>query len=108
MDRLLEEVYQKCKAQEFLPKESMVNYVKDLYAQFTDDEISDRIAQIVTPEEITAEVSVIYQSIENLHIACPNHSGDWYFSGDYPTPGGNKVVNKAFINYIEGNAARAY
>jgi len=108
MDRLLEEVYQKCKAQEFLPKESMVNYIKDLYAQFTDDEISDRIAQIVTPEEITAEVSVIYQSIENLHIACPNHSGDWYFSGDYPTPGGNKVVNKAFINYIEGNAARAY
>ena len=101
MDRLLEEVYQKCKAQEFLPKESMVNYIKDLYAQFTDDEISDRIAQIVTPEEITAEVSVIYQSIENLHIACPNHSGDWYFSGDYPTPGGNKVVNKAFINYIE-------
>lgn len=108
MDKLLDEVYQKCKAQELLPKEAMVNYVKDLYAQFTDDEISDRIAQIVTPEEITAEVSVIYQSIENLHIACPNHSGDWYFSGDYPTPGGNKVVNKAFINYIEGNAARAY
>lgn len=108
MDRLLDEVYQKCKAQESMPKEAMVNYVKDLYAQFTDDEISERIAQIVTPEDITAEVSVIYQSIENLHIACPNHSGDWYFSGDYPTPGGNKVVNKAFINYIEGNAARAY
>jgi amidophosphoribosyltransferase len=107
-EKLLEEVYQKCKAQESLPKEAMVNYVKELYAQFTDDEISDRISQIVTPEEITAEVSVIYQSIENLHVACPNHSGDWYFSGDYPTPGGNKVVNKAFINYIEGNAARAY
>jgi amidophosphoribosyltransferase len=107
-EHLLTEVYNKCKAQEELPKEEMENYVQELYAQFTDDEISARIAQIVTPDDIEAEVDVLYQSIDNLHIACPNHLGDWYFSGDYPTPGGNKVVNKAFINYIEGNSARAY
>lgn len=107
-EQLLTEVYQKCKAQENLPKEEMVNYVQELYAQFTDDEISKRIAEIVTPEDISAEVDVIYQSIENLHQACPNHLGDWYFSGNYPTPGGNKVVNKAFINYMEGNSGRAY
>jgi amidophosphoribosyltransferase len=86
----------------------MVNYVKELYAQFTADEISQRIAQIVTPDDIHAEVDVIYQSIENLHKACPNHLGDWYFTGNYPTPGGNKVVNKAFINFMEGKAGRAY
>ncbi len=107
-EHLLNEVYQKCKAQEVLPKEEMVNYVKDLYAIFTADEISKRIAEIVTPEEIHAEVDVLYQSIENLHEACPNHLGDWYFTGNYPTPGGNKVVNKAFINFMEGNTARAY
>ena len=104
----LNEVYQKCKAQESLPKEEMVNYVKDLYANFTEDEISKRIAEIITSSDIHAEVDVLYQTIENLHEACPNHLGDWYFSGDYPTPGGNKVVNKAFINYMEGNNARAY
>lgn len=107
-ENLLQEVYAKCKAQENLPKEDMVNYLKDLYALFTDEEISNKVAQIVTPEDIKAEVGVIYQSITNLHEACPNHSGDWYFSGNYPTPGGNKVVNKAFINYMEGNSARAY
>jgi amidophosphoribosyltransferase len=105
---LLNSVYEKCKAQENLPKEEMVNYVKELYAQFTADEISQRIAQIVTPDDIHAEVDVIYQSIENLHKACPNHLGDWYFTGNYPTPGGNKVVNKAFINFMEGKAGRAY
>ncbi len=105
---LLNSVYEKCKAQENLPKEDMVNYVKELYAQFTADEISQRIAQIVTPDDIHAEVDVIYQSIENLHQACPNHLGDWYFTGNYPTPGGNKVVNKAFINFMEGKAGRAY
>lgn len=107
-EHLLNEVYQKCKAQEVLPKEEMVNYVKDLYANFTADEISKRIAEIVTPEDIHAEVDVLYQSIENLHEACPNHLGDWYFTGNYPTPGGNKVVNKAFINFMEGITARAY
>lgn len=105
---LLNSVYEKCKAQENLPKEEMVNYVKELYAQFTADEISQRIAQIVTPDDIHAEVDVIYQSIENLHKACPNHLGDWYFTGNYPTPGGNKVVNKAFINFMEGKSGRAY
>jgi amidophosphoribosyltransferase len=104
----LQEVYQKCKAQENLPKEQMVNYVKELYDQFTDDEISNKIAEILTPEDLRAEVKIIYQSIENLHIACPDHKGDWYFSGNYPTPGGFKVVNKAFINFMEGNTARAY
>lgn len=108
LDAKIDEVYQKCKAQENLPKEEMKNYLKDLYALFTPDEISAQIAKIVTPDEITAEVDVIFQSIENLHQACPNHHGDWYFTGNYPTPGGTKVVNKAFINYYEGSNARAY
>jgi amidophosphoribosyltransferase len=105
---MLQEVYQKCKAQESLPKEQTVNFVKELYEQFTDDEISKKIAEILTPDDLKAEVKIIYQSIENLHIACPDHKGDWYFSGDYPTPGGFKVVNKAFTNFMEGNTARAY
>jgi amidophosphoribosyltransferase len=108
LDHLLTEVYQKCKAQEALPKEEMVNYVKELYAPFSADQISQRISEIVKPDDIDAEVEIIYQSIENLHTACPRHLGDWYFTGNYPTPGGNKVVNKAFINYIEGNSGRAY
>ncbi len=105
---LLKEVYQKCKAQENLPKEEVVNHVKTLYDQFTADEISNKIAEILTPADLKAEVTIIYQSIENLHVACPENKGDWYFSGNYPTPGGNKVVNKAFINFIEGNKGRAY
>lgn len=105
---MLQDVYQKCKAQESLPKEQTVNFVKELYDQFTDDEISKKIAEILTPNDLKAEVKIIYQSIENLHIACPDHKGDWYFSGDYPTPGGFKVVNKAFTNFMEGNTARAY
>jgi amidophosphoribosyltransferase len=108
LEHLLTEVYQKCKAQEALPKEEMVNYVKELYAPFSADQISQRISEIVKPDDIDAEVEIIYQSIENLHTACPRHLGDWYFTGNYPTPGGNKVVNKAFINYIEGNSGRAY
>ena len=108
LDAKIDEVYRKCKAQENLPKEEMKNYLKDLYALFTPDEISAQIAKIVTPDEITAEVDVIFQSIENLHQACPNHHGDWYFTGNYPTPGGTKVVNKAFINYYEGSNERAY
>lgn len=107
-EHMLQEVYAKCKAQENLPKDQIVNYLKDLYDQFTDDQISEKIAEILRPHDLKAEVSVIYQSIENLHTACPDHSGDWYFSGNYPTPGGNKVVNKAFINFMEGNSARAY
>ncbi len=107
-EHLLQEVYAKCKAQENKPKEEMVNYLKELYDLFTDDQISDKIAEILRPHDLKAEVSVIYQSIEGLHEACPDHSGDWYFSGNYPTPGGNKVVNKAFINFMEGVSARAY
>ena len=108
LDNKLDEVYAKCKAQENLPKEQLQNYLIELYALFSDDEISDQIAKIITPPEINAEVEVIFQTIENLHSACPDHLGDWYFSGNYPTPGGNKVVNKAFMNYIEGNENRSY
>ncbi len=108
MAHRLEEVYQLCKAQENLPKEEMLNHVQSLYAHFTDDEISKKIAEIITPTDIHAEVDVIYQTLDGLHEACPNHSGDWYFSGNYPTPGGTKVVNKAFINFMEGKSGRAY
>lgn len=107
-EHLLQEVYAKCKAQEHAPKEEVINHLKELYDQFTDDEISKKVAEIIRPEDLNAEVKVIYQSIENLHKACPDHKGDWYFSGNYPTPGGNKVVNKSFINFMEGNSARAY
>ena len=105
---ILFDVYDKCKAQVDTPKEEVINYVKAIYEPFTAEEISAKIAQIITPKEVKAKVEVIYQSLENLHIACPNHLGDWYFSGNYPTPGGNKVVNKAYINWMEGKNARAY
>jgi amidophosphoribosyltransferase len=107
-DDVILEVYQKCKDSANLPKEKVENYVKAIYEPFTDQEISDRIAKIITPKEITAEVQVIYQTLDNLHKACPDHLGDWYFSGDYPTPGGNKVVNRAFVNWMEGKKDRAY
>jgi amidophosphoribosyltransferase len=107
-EHIIEEVYQKCKASLELPKEEIVNHVKEIYKPFTPQEISDQIAKIITPAETVAEVEVIYQTLEGLHEACPNHVGDWYFSGDYPTPGGNKVVNKAFVNWKEGNNQRAY
>lgn len=102
------EVYKKCKDSQSLPKEDVENYVKAIYAPFTEQQISDRIAKIITPKNINAEVEVIYQTLDNLHIACPDHLGDWYFSGDYPTPGGNKVVNRAFANWMEGKNQRAY
>lgn len=108
MEHIIEEVYEKCKASLLLPKEEIVNHVKDIYRPFKQQEISDQIAKIITPKGTVAEVEVIYQTLDNLHIACPNHSGDWYFSGNYPTPGGNKVVNKAFVNWKEGNNQRAY
>ncbi len=107
-ENIINEVYKKCKAQEKLPKEDVVNFVKDIYRPFTARQISDKIAQLVTVKEVKAKVQVIYQSIESLHEAIPDHTGDWYFTGDYPTPGGNKVVNQAFINYIEGVNKRAY
>jgi amidophosphoribosyltransferase len=102
------DVYQKCKDSASLPKEEVRNYVKAIYEPFTDQQISDRIAQIITPKEINAEVQVIYQTLDNLHKACPDHTGDWYFSGDFPTPGGNKVVNRAFVNWMEGKNQRGY
>lgn len=105
---LIDEVYQKCKTQENLLKEEVVNHVRDIYKPFTAEQISTKIGQLLTPKEMQAEVEIIYQSIENLHASCPNHQGDWYFTGNYPTPGGNKVVNQAFINYVEGRNERAY
>jgi amidophosphoribosyltransferase len=85
-----------------------VNLVKRIYEPFTDEEISNKITELLRPSNIQAETKIIYQTVENLHKACPDHTGDWYFTGNYPTPGGNKVVNKAFINYMEGNNERAY
>ena len=108
MENVIKEVYQQCKASVDLPKEQVGNYVKAIYAPFTYEQVSDRIAEIITPNNIKAEVKVIYQTLDNLHIACPDHLGDWYFSGNYPTPGGNKVVNKAFLNWMEGKNQRAY
>jgi amidophosphoribosyltransferase len=105
---VIDNVYKKCKDQINLPKEEMVNHVKDIYNPFSAEQISKKISQILTPKDTRAEVEIIYQGIEDLHIACPNHTGDWYFSGNYPTPGGNKVVTKAFINYVEGRNKRAY
>jgi len=107
-DDVILKVYQQCKDSAKLPKEEVENYVKAIYEPFTDQEISDRIAQIITPKEIKAEIKVLYQTLDNLHKACPDHEGDWYFSGNYPTPGGNKVVNKAFANWMEGKNARGY
>jgi amidophosphoribosyltransferase len=101
-------VYQQCKESASLPKESVTNYVKAIYEQFTDQQISDRIAKIITPANINCKVEVIYQTLDNLHTACPDHAGDWYFSGNYPTPGGNKVVNRAFANWMEGKNQRGY
>lgn len=108
MEYLLDEVYEKCKMSEELEPHELRNFVKDLYEPFTYDEISDKIAEIVTPRGMKAEVKVVYQTVENLHKSCPNHLGDWYFTGDYPTVGGMKVVNKAFVNYMEGKLVRAY
>ena len=108
MAHVIDEVYAKCKAQQGLPKEQMVNHVKEIYAPFTDEEISDKIARMITDEHIRAEIKVVFQTVPDLHRACPGHSGDWYFTGDYPTPGGNKVVNTAYINWIEGRDVRSY
>lgn len=107
-ENIIEEVYEKAKAMEELPKDKIRNVVKDIYAPFTPNQISKKIAELLTPPDLKAEVEVIYQSLEGLHDACTNNSGDWYFSGNYPTPGGNKVANKAFINYMEGKNIRAY
>ena len=107
-DAIIEEIYHKCKQQLELEDIEVVNHVKDLYAPFTDEQISDKIAQIITEEGISTKVKLIFQSVDDLHKACPKNLGDWYFTGDYPTSGGNRVVNKAYVNFYEGNSERAY
>ena len=102
-ESILEDVYKLCKAQENLPKEEVVNYVRQIYKPFTAEEISDKMAEMLRPEGVTTEIHIVYQSLDGLHKACPHSPGDWYFSGHYPTPGGNKRVTEAFINYYESN-----
>jgi amidophosphoribosyltransferase len=101
-------VLQKCHGMDALPKAEQSNCVREIFAAFTPEQIAGKVAQLVTPENTQAEVEVIFQSIEGLHDACPMHTGDWYFTGNYPTPGGHRVVNRAFINYMEGRNERAY
>ena len=108
LDHIIEEVYQACLNQLSVPKEEVKNEVKRIYEPFTDQEISDRIALLLRPAEVKSEVTIVFQTVDNLHKACPGHTGDWYFTGDYPTPGGNKVVNKSFINWKENRNERAY
>jgi len=105
---IIKEIYQRCKAQQDLEDIDVQNFVKEVYAPFTDEQISDKIAVLLSDVEVKAEIKIIFQSVENLHIACPKHLGDWYFTGNYPTVGGNRVVNRAFINFYEGNKERAY
>ena len=105
---IVEEVYTKCKAQENLSDHEVKNFVKEIYAPFTAEQISAKISELLSDKEINAEVVIIFQTIENLHKACPQNLGDWYFTGNYPTYGGNRVVNQAFINFYEGKNERAY
>lgn len=105
---IINEVYNKCVSQKDKPKEEIVNYVQEIYNTFTDQQISNKIAEMLTPNDINAKIAVIYQTVVNLNKACPNHLGDWYFTGNYPTPGGNRAVNNSFINYIEGRNVRSY
>jgi amidophosphoribosyltransferase len=108
LEHILDETYAACKAQIELPKEENSNQVKAVYEPFTAEEISDEISLLLTPAGMNAEVKIVYQSIEGLHASCPDHTGDWYFTGDYPTPGGHKVVNRSFVYYMEGRTDRAY
>jgi len=108
MYHIIDEIYAKCKAQEGLPDDQVVNYVKEMYAPFTNEEISDKISEMLHPASVNADVKIIFQTVENLHISCPDNLGDWYFTGNYPTVGGNRVVNRAFMNFYEGKDARAY
>lgn len=103
LEQRLDEIYAKCKAQENLPKEQVVNYVREVYKPFTSEEISEKMAEMLRPEGVTTEIHIVYQRLDGLHKACPHSPGDWYFSGHYPTPGGNKRVNEAFIHYYEHN-----
>jgi amidophosphoribosyltransferase len=105
---IVDEVYAKCKAQANYKDNDVINYVTEIYTPFSDQEISDKIGELLTSDDIKAEVKIIFQTVDNLHLACPKNLGDWYFTGDYPTPGGNRVANKAFMNFYEGKNARAY
>lgn len=107
-ESIINEVYRKAKASENIIKEDVINHVKEIYKPFSQDVISEKIAQMLKTSEIQSDIKIVYQSIENLHTAIPNHLGDWYFTGDYPTPGGNRVSNRSFINFIEGRNVRAY
>ena len=107
-EHIIDDVYQKCKDQVDLNDKVVKNVVKEIYTPFTQKQISSKIAELLSDKTVKPEVEIIYQTVENLHKACPKNLGDWYFTGDYPTPGGNRVVNRAFINYIEGNRERAY
>src|SRR5690606_17585932 len=105
-DYMLGEIYEKCSRAR--GHQNQLNYVKQLYDQFTDEQISNKISEICRPAEMKAELEVVFQTVENLHKAIPHHSGDWYFTGNYPTPGGMKVVNRSYVNYMEGKLVRAY
>ncbi|MFO7998993.1 MAG: amidophosphoribosyltransferase, partial [Bacteroidales bacterium] len=105
---VINEVYRNCKAEEHLPAAETTNWVKGIYKPFSPEEISAQIAKMLHPPQVQASLEIVFQTIENLHAACPGHTGDWYFTGNYPTPGGNKVANRSFINYIEGRNERAY
>jgi len=107
-EAVIDEVYRTAKAQLTLPDKKQRNVIKKIYAPFSYDDISKKIMQLLRPPDIRAEVSFVYQTVSKLHIASPHHTGDWYFTGDYPTPGGNRVVNQSFVNYYEGSNARAY
>ena len=106
--QLIENIYAKCKAQETYEDSEVENFVKEIYSPFTAAQISEKIATLLSEDGITAEVKIIFQTIENLHLSCPKNLGDWYFTGNYPTDGGNRVVNQAFINFYEGRKKRAY
>jgi amidophosphoribosyltransferase len=107
-DAVLNEIYEACKENQARPRSEAQNQVVRLFDLFTPDQISDKIAEILTPVGMKAEVQIIYHSIEGLHEACPGHTGDWYFTGNYPTPGGHRVANRSFINFMEKSDARAY
>ncbi|MBP7102019.1 MAG: amidophosphoribosyltransferase [Bacteroidales bacterium] len=107
-EALIQVIYNKCKKQENKPKEEIVNYVQDIYKPFTYEEISAKIAQLILPDNVSTPLEIIYNKVDDLHAACPNHLGDWYFTGNYPTPGGYKVLNKSYINFIENNNERAW
>ena len=107
-EEVLNEVYTKCLASLDKEAKQVTNYVKEIYNPFSNEELELKIAELLRPQDMIAPVKIIFQTIEDLHRACPDNKGDWYFTGDYPTPGGHKVVNRAFVNYFEGNRSRAY